>query len=144
MNEPISRVLMTGDTVGGVWNFTLELAEALGARDVEVILATFGGIPTETQRSEAAEIPNLTLLTSEWKLEWMGDPWGDIKDSGRWLLELEGEYTPDVVHLNSFGHGAVPWQAPEILTAHSCVASWWSAVKHEPLPQAWDRYRHEV
>lgn len=144
MNDSVQRVLMTGDTVGGVWTFTMELAEALGQRNVEVILAALGGIPSEAQQLEAAEINNLTLLTTNWKLEWMDDPWPDVEESGSWLLSLEKEFAPDVVHLNSFGHGALPWKTPVVLTAHSCVASWWSAVKHERLPQAWNRYQREV
>ncbi|MGI8742578.1 MAG: glycosyltransferase family 4 protein [Bryobacteraceae bacterium] len=131
---------MTGDTVGGVWNFTMELAEALGDQKVEVILAALGGEPSKAQRLEAAEIPTLTLLASDWKLEWMDSPWQDVEESGKWLLDLEKEYAPDVVHLNSFGHGALPWRTPVVLTAHSCMASWWSAVKHAPLPPAWNRY----
>src|SRR5262249_46488778 len=58
----MKRVLMTGDTVGGVWTFTLELAEALGRHGIEVGLAAMGGPPTAAQRSEAAGIPNLQLF----------------------------------------------------------------------------------
>lgn len=144
MNNAVRRVLMTGDTVGGVWNFTMELAEALREHDVQVVLAALGGMPSDGQWREAAEIPNLTVLASEWKLEWMEHPWPDVEASGRWLLDLEKECAPDVVHLNSFGHGALQWQTPVVLTAHSCVASWWSAVKGEALPRSWSRYRRQV
>src|SRR6184192_1933961 len=112
MTDSLRRVLMTGDTVGGVWTFTLELAEALASNNIEVILATMGGPPSE-------QVPNITLLANDWKLEWMPDPWHDIEESGKWLLDLEQRYAPDVVHLNSFGHGALPWQSPTVLTAHS-------------------------
>jgi glycogen(starch) synthase len=144
-SEPrIKRVLMTGDTVGGVWTFTLELAEGLAAHGIEVVLATFGAPPTADQTAEAAAIPNLCLLGSDFRLEWMEDPWRDVEASGRWILELEREYSPDVIHLNSFGHGALSWQAPTVLTAHSCVLSWWAAVKGTDLPAMWNRYRDEV
>jgi glycogen synthase len=139
--KKLRRVLMTGDTVGGVWTFTLELAEALGARNVEVVLAALGGRPSREQMAEAARIPNLCLLTSDFKLEWMDDPWRDVEESGQWLLALEREYGPDIVHLNSFGHGALPWKMPVILTAHSCVLSWWEAVRGGSAPASWDRYR---
>lgn len=140
----IRRVLMTGDTVGGVWTFTMELAEALGAHDVEVVLAALGGPPTLEQRLEACRIPNLDLLASDFKLEWMDDPWRDVAESGNWLLDLEEHYAPDVVHLNSFGHGALPWNAPLLVTAHSCVLSWWPAVKGCAAPESWGRYRDTV
>ena len=138
------RILMTGDTVGGVWTFTLELAEALGGRGIDVVLAAMGGEAAEAQRAEAARIPNLTLHSSSYKLEWMDDPWADVADSGCWLLDLESRYSPDLIHLNTLGHGALPWQSPVVLTAHSCVLSWWAAVKREPLDPAWDRYRREA
>jgi glycosyltransferase involved in cell wall biosynthesis len=137
----IRRVLMTADTVGGVWTFAMELAEALGSHGVRVVLAALGGPPSAAQRVEACRIPNLDLLASDFKLEWMLDPWRDVEESGRWLLDLEEQYAPDVVHLNSFGHGALKWSAPVVVTAHSCVLSWWSAVKGGEAPAEWARYR---
>ncbi len=140
----VSRVLMTGDTVGGVWTYALELAQALNAHGAEVILATMGALPTPEQSAEAERIPNLRLEASDYKLEWMDDPWDDVAESSEWLLDLDRQHKPDIVHLNSYGHGALPWRAPVVLTAHSCVLSWWAAVKHEPLPASWQRYRSEV
>ncbi len=135
---------MTGDVVGGVWTFTVELAAALGKHGIEVFLAAMGGAPSEWQRAEAQRVPNLTLVPGDFKLEWMDDPWSDVARSGEWLLELEGRFRPDLIHLNTYGHGALPWRRPVVLTAHSCVASWWRAVKGEPLPQSWERYRQTV
>jgi glycosyltransferase involved in cell wall biosynthesis len=140
----IKRILMTGDTVGGVWTYTMELAEALAAHGVEVMLAALGGPPSLEQRLEACRIANLELLASDFKLEWMDDPWRDVAESGRWLLDLEELYAPDVVHLNSFGHGALAWSTPVMVTAHSCVLSWWSAVKGCAAPESWNRYRETV
>jgi glycogen(starch) synthase len=140
----VKRVLMTGDTVGGVWTFTLDLAEALGEKGVDVILAAMGGPLTDAQREEAAAIPNLRLMDAPYKLEWMNDPWRDVEESGRWVLGLEERFSPDIVHLNTYGHGALRFSAPVLMTAHSCVLSWWAAVKHEPIPAQWTRYRYEV
>jgi glycogen synthase len=140
----LKRILMTGDTVGGVWTYTLELAEALGSHGVEVVLAALGGKPTTTQRGEAGRIPRLRLLTSEFKLEWMENPWEDLAASGQWLLQLEAQYEPDLIHLNSYGHGALAFQCPVVLTAHSCVLSWWEAVRRDAVPAEWERYRREV
>ncbi len=138
------RVLMTGDTVGGVWNFTLELAQGLARHEVEIILAAMGGPPAEAQRACAARISNLRLLESHFKLEWMPEPWNDVEEAGRWLLGLEQKFSPDLIHLNSYGHGALPWRAPTVLTAHSCVLSWWAAVRGGEAPEEWNRYRDLV
>ena len=82
------RVLMTADTVGGVWTYSLELARALAAQGARVVLATLGEAPDDAQRRDAAEVPGLRLVHGAWRLEWMEDPWADVEASGRWLLKL--------------------------------------------------------
>ena len=47
------RVLMTADTIGGVWQYAVDLARGLGEYGVDVTLATLGGEPSAAQRSEA-------------------------------------------------------------------------------------------
>ena len=143
-DSSVRRVLMTTDTVGGVWTFTLALAREFSLRGIEVVLAALGGEPSVHQLAEAKSVPSLCLLPSNFKLEWMRDPWDDVTESGKWLLSLERKHRPDVVHLNSFGHGALAWQSPSVLTAHSCVLSWWEAVKRESAPRDWDCYRNLV
>jgi glycogen(starch) synthase len=143
-NRTAERVLMTGDTIGGVWTFTLELAARLTKAGSEVCLATFGGHATASQRAEVAEIPGLTLHDRNLKLEWMQDPWSDVEESSRWLGDLAADYRPDIIHLNSYGAGDLRGVAPVLLTSHSCVGSWWSAVKRQPLPLEWARYRNTV
>jgi glycogen(starch) synthase len=142
--RPVHRILMTADTIGGVWTYALELAAALGREGTEVILATMGRPLTGQQQCEAAELPLLRLRESRFKLEWMDEPWDDLAEAGRWLLDLERAFAPDVVHLNGFVHAALPWTAPVMVVAHSCVLSWWRAVKQEPAPASWDQYREAV
>ena len=138
------RVLMTADTVGGVWTYALELARALAAHGVEVSLATMGAPLSREQREEAGRIPSLGVFRSDFKLEWMEDPWCDVNEAGEWLLHLEKRLRPDIVHLNGYAHGALPWNAPKLVVGHSCVLSWWMAVKGEAAPATWERYRFEV
>lgn len=138
------RILMTADGVGGVWPYALELIDALGAYEMEVVLATMGPALSRTQRQEAVERENLVLRESRFQLEWMQDPWEDVARAGDWLLELEREHAPDVIHLNGYVHAALPWGAPVLVVGHSCVTSWWRAVKGEPLPRAWNRYQEAV
>jgi glycosyltransferase involved in cell wall biosynthesis len=135
---------MTTDTVGGAWTFTAELARCLAERGFEIWLAALGGQPTGSQRQEIGRIPGLHLFSSDYKLEWMEDAWQDVAESGTWLLELARRCHPEVVHLNTFGHATLSWRVPVVLTAHSCVASWWKAVKRTDLPSFWDRYRRLV
>jgi len=138
------RVLMTADTVGGVWTYVLDLARALTRHEVCVDLATMGRLPDPAQRAEATAVPGLSLHSSDFALEWMPDPWDDVARAGDWLLGLERDLAPDVVHLNGYAHGQLPWHAPTVMAGHSCVLSWWRAVKGEDAPPEWDRYAHEV
>src|SRR4051812_39115421 len=98
------RILMTGDTVGGVWTFILELARHLASHGTEVCLATFGAEPTPAQLEEATAVAGLRLTCSPLKLEWMEDPWSDVEKSRRWLSYLAEAFQPDLVHLNTYAH----------------------------------------
>lgn len=138
------RVLMTADTVGGVWSHALDLIRALEPAGVQVALATMGASPTAAQREELRALANAVHFESRFKLEWMDEPWADVAAAGQWLLQIERDFAPDVVHLNGYAHGALPWQAPVLVAGHSCVLSWWKAVKQEEPPARWSRYRAAV
>lgn len=138
------KILMTADNLGGVWQYALALSEALARFEVEVALAVMGGPLSEAQREAAQKIPNLAVFESDYKLCWMEEPWEDVKAAGFWLLELASQVKPSLVHLNDYGHGALPWPAPVLMVGHSCVLSWWEAVREEPPPARWNRYRREV
>jgi glycogen synthase len=138
------RVLITADTLGGVWTYALELAQALARRDVRVALATMGAPLRADQRAQLRDPQAPRLYESSYKLEWMQGAWDDVARASDWLLAIEREYQPDIVHLNQFAFGALPFRAPTLVVAHSCVLSWWQAVHGEPAPVAWDRYRRKV
>lgn len=135
---------MSADTVGGVWTYALELARALAPRGAAVALATMGAPLSPAQRAEAEAAPNLSLFESAHKLEWMDDPWEEVAAAGEWLLGLERQLRPEVVHLNGYAHAALPWSAPTVVVGHSCVLSWWEAVKGEAAPARWGRYAEAV
>jgi glycosyltransferase involved in cell wall biosynthesis len=138
------KLLMTTDTIGGVWTYAIDLARALAAYRVEIALATMGAPLSPSQRRDVDACANVTLHESNFKLEWMDDPWGDVAAAGKWLLDLEQQVAPDLVHLNGYAHASLPFVAPIIVVAHSCVLSWWRAVKGETAPPSWNRYRDAV
>jgi glycogen synthase len=140
----IRRVLMTADAVGGVWTYALELARALGEMEIETHIATMGPLPKADQRAEAALIPTVTLYESNFRLEWMVEPWNDVSAAGDWLLNLSEKLRPDIVHLNGYCHASLDWRAPVIAVGHSCVLSWWRAVKEEHAPAQWRDYGFQV
>jgi glycogen(starch) synthase len=138
------RVLMTADTVGGVWTYALELARALSSSEVEILLATLGAPPSQSQLQAASRLQNIRVVSASFRLEWMTDPWDDVARAGDWLLDLEQEHAPDIVHLNGYVHAALPWAAPRVVVAHSCVLSWWRATRGGDAPEKWGRYAEAV
>lgn len=138
------HVFMTADTVGGVWNYALEMCAALACHKIHVSVATMGPAPTPRQRAELRHLRNVDLYESTFRLEWMDGAEQDFDKAGDWLLSLARRIEPDVIHLNGYSHAALRWNAPVIVVAHSCLLSWWAAVKRQPPPVEWEDYRRRV
>jgi glycosyltransferase involved in cell wall biosynthesis len=134
------KILISTDTVGGVLTYTTDLAAALEASGDEVVVATMG---PPLRRAQREALPG-RVHESDFRLEWMEDPWDDVAAAGAWLLRLEEDEQPDVVHLCSYAHGALPFKAPKVLVAHSDVLSWWRAIHGTEAPPSWNRYREET
>ena len=98
----------------------------------------------ESQRAALLAAGAVGVYDGGYALEWMAEPWAEVAAAGDWLLELAAQERPDVVHVNGYAHGALPWDVPCVVVGHSCVLSWWRAVHGEAAPGAWDRYRAAV
>lgn len=138
------RVLMTADTLGGVWNYALDLAEELGIYGIDVILATMGRPLNRQQRQSTHGISNLEIHESSYRLEWMDDPWRDVREAEQWLLELSEEVQPDLIHLNEYCYARLPWNRPKLIVAHSDVYSWFHWVKKQKPGMEWELYYKNV
>lgn len=138
------KILMTTDTIGGVWTYSVELIRGLEPNGVQVVLATMGAPLSPAQWEDVRHLSNVEVAESGYKLEWMEEPWEDVRRAGEWLMEIERDTLPDIIHLNGYAHGSLPWNAPVLVVGHSCVLSWWESVKGEPAPGEWERYRQEV
>ncbi len=146
------RLVMTTDTVGGVWTYTQELVKGLTGRGHEVVLVSFGRWPSEAQQRWAGRwmqhaSPSLfRFVPTDYKLEWMPDGHASFEASCTFLSSLIDRESPDLVHSNQFGYGSLPARVPKVVVAHSDVVSWWHA-RHgfAPPRSAWmDRYREIV
>jgi len=122
------RVLLTTDTVGGVWSYTRELATGLVRHGVEVTLVSFGHMPEPRQLSWTEGQRNLDFRPTGFKLEWMQDSAEDVALSSQYLLDIIRETRPDLLHFNQFCYGGLPVSLPKIVVAQSDVVSWWVAV----------------
>ena len=140
----MTRLLMTADTVGGVWTYALELADAIAPYDVETHLATMGRRLSAEQHAAVKQSAIVEVHESDYALEWEHDPWADVERAGTWLLDLERAVDPHVIHLNGYVHGALRWRSPVVVAGHSDVLSWWQAVHGEAAPEEWSTYRDRV
>lgn len=132
---PAPHVLLTADAVGGVWTFAVDLARGLARAGWGVTLAVLGPPPGEDQREEAASVPGLALLTPDLSLDWTAGSAAEILRSGTGLAEIAAAAGADLVHLHGPAFAAAgPFRVPTVATSHSCVATWWKAVRGGPLP----------
>lgn len=125
------HVLVTADTVGGVWTYARELVSGLVRRGVRVTLVSFGEIPTAQQTEWLETTRGVDFRATAFRLEWMQEARDDIEVSSEFLQSIVNEVKPDVLHLNQFAYGALDVDLPKIVVAHSDVVSWWVSVKGE-------------
>ena len=89
------HILITADTLGGVWTYTRELVTALVRRGDQVTLVSFGDIPTAAQTRWMDGLANIDYRPTAFKLEWMLDSEDDMKASSQYLEALIRESRPD-------------------------------------------------
>jgi glycogen(starch) synthase len=138
------HVLMTTDTVGGVFTYACELMEAMRPHGMTFTLATMGAPLRATQARTLAAMPNVEVFEAGYALEWMTDPWRDIDIAGDWLMALAQLVRPHLVHLNGYAHAALPFDLPVVVVAHSCVCSWHRAVRGKDAGPEWNEYRRRA
>jgi glycogen(starch) synthase len=132
------RVLLTTDTIGGVWTFTKELTAELLRLGHSVALVSFGSAPSQEQTDWCSAVG--TRYGSDFRneastapLEWM-DPNEDAYVDGELLLQrVADEFCPDLLHSNQFCFGRLPIRIPRLITAHSDVLSWGAACRPKGL-----------
>jgi glycogen synthase len=140
------HLLVTADTVGGVWTYTEELVSGLALRGHQITLISFGKLPSPDQTLWMSGLRGLDYRPTEFRLEWMQDAELDIVESMQYLCSVAREVKPDLLHVSQFAYGALPIDIPRVVVAHSDVLSWWSSVRGEDPPQTewFTWYRHIV
>lgn len=136
--SPPGRVLMTVDAVGGVWRYGVDAARGLAARGIDVLLAGLGPPPSDVQRAELDAIPGAELVWLEETLDWLVDEEQALDDLPAKLQALVCEASIDLVQLNAPTQAAgVSLPVPVVVMSHSCVVTWWQAVRAGELPPTW-------
>jgi glycosyltransferase involved in cell wall biosynthesis len=118
------RLMMTTDTVGGVWIYATTLARSLGLAGNEVQLVTLGPRPKPAQRETLWECRGVSLIETDLQLEWQDPAGADVCHAEVVLGAIADRFEPDLVHLNSFREAMFEWDVPTLVVAHSCVNSW--------------------
>lgn len=119
------RLLMTTDAVGGVWQYSLELAAALEA---EVTLAVLGPAPDAAQRT-AAKAAGVRLVETGLPLDWLSDGPAPVRAAGEAVARLARETGAEVVHLNSPALAVARFAQPVVAVNHGCLGTWWDAAR---------------
>ncbi len=119
------RVLMTADAVGGVWQYSLELAGALGA---EVALAVLGPAPDADQRA-AAQAAGVRLVETGLPLDWLSDGPQPVLAAGEAIARLARDMGADLVHLNAPALAVARFDRPVVAVNHGCLGTWWDAAR---------------
>ncbi|HEY1578228.1 MAG TPA: glycosyltransferase family 4 protein [Terracidiphilus sp.] len=145
------RVLMTTDTVGGVWTFTKELAIELLKNRCAVALVSLGRLPSPMQREwvdaqEARWGEQFLFRALNTPLEWMSENERAHSEAAPILLEVAEEFEAELLLSSQYCFGELEFRIPRVVVAHSDVLSWAEACRAEGLqPSSWlDRYRELV
>lgn len=138
------RILMTADSVGGVWDYSLELIRGLHEYlNASFLLVVFGQYPSQKQLAALERTPGVEMIHKDFKLEWMPECEIDVEHACDWLSRTATEYQPDLIHANSYSHACLSWK-PTLLVCHSSVCSWFHEVKSCSLPEEYSGYRKWV
>jgi glycosyltransferase involved in cell wall biosynthesis len=124
---PGTRLMMTADTVGGVWTFATGLARGLGDAGFEVLLVTLGPRPSAGQRATISGFCGVSLIETDLALEWQDPAGADMARARVVLKEIAERFRAHVIHVNGYREASYGWKTPTIVGAHSCVNSWAAA-----------------
>ncbi len=136
MRRAMTRILVTTDAVGGVWRYSMELCSAWAERGIDIVLAVLGPAASAAQRREAAAIPGLVLLETGLSLDWTAGDVQELEQVCEDLAAIARRQAVSSVHLHApalLGHA--DWPVPVVAVIHSCLLSWWQALRSGPPPE---------
>lgn len=140
-----SHLFMTADAQGGIWTYALDLARGLAPMGVRTTLALLGPEPTGAQMAPTRLVPGLTVLPTGVPLDAALTTPRDVEEASHLIASLAARVEPDLVQVNSAPLAAAgAFAAPLVVACHSCVATWWHAVKGTAPWPAEVRWRAEL
>lgn len=138
------KLLITTDAVGGVWSYSLDLARALGARGVEIVLTVLGPRPSEDKRAAVHDLQGVALIETDLALDWLCDGPDEVHRAAARIADLARAERVDLVHLHSPTlAGGAAYPVPVVAVTHGCVSTWWAAARSTPLDPHY-RWHHAL
>jgi glycosyltransferase involved in cell wall biosynthesis len=133
--------MITLDAVGGVWRYALDLASALHQEGIRCLLVGSGPAPEERHWAECRRAHAELVWTGE-PLDWLAKDESELEPVAGCLAQIAADRQIDLVHLNLPSQAVgFPAGLPLVVASHSCVGTWWEAVRGDELPQAWQWQR---
>jgi glycosyltransferase involved in cell wall biosynthesis len=133
LNTPL-HLLITTDAVGGVWTYTLDLARSLRQHGLTITIAALGPAPSRTQIAQA-DATGAALRIVDAPLDWLADDEAGVARASHAIAALARQVRADLIQTHSpafLAHAPMP--APTVSVVHSCVATWWYAVRGGDMP----------
>ena len=121
------RVLLTTDSVGGVWRYAVELSRGL-INHHDITLAVVGPPATKHQMSELPAA--VTLVQTGLPLDWLAEAPAYLDHASRTLAALDA----DMALLHAPAYLRHRWPVPVATVVHSCLTTWFAAVRGGPVP----------
>src|SRR5690606_20375940 len=138
------HILMTLDAVGGVWRYSLDLCRALAPHGVHFLLVGLGPEPSAGQWDEVRSLRNADVVWLDIPLDWQAENAAQLETLPGWLGELASRWQVDLMHLNLPSQAAgLEVGCPVLVASHSCLTTWWQAVRDRDLPEAW-RWNRDI
>ncbi len=139
------HILVTTDTLSGVWSYTRELVAGLIGRGTQVTLVSLGEIPLPQQTAWMENLQGLNYIPTAFRLDWMQEGECDLKDSFAYLTALVARDKARPAAFESRVLRQPSGYVPRIVVAHGDLISWWKAVHgREPDDSRWLTWYREV
>jgi glycosyltransferase involved in cell wall biosynthesis len=136
MSGPPPTLFITTDAVGGVWSYSVALARGMSRLGWRCVLAVLGPPPSVAQCHEIAGLAGCAVHLTQLPLEWTLSGRPELDRLTTELAAQAGEQRATTVHLHAPSLAACAWRVPVVAVAHSCMATWWDAVRGGPRPEA--------
>jgi glycosyltransferase involved in cell wall biosynthesis len=127
---------MTLDALGGVWRYGMDLAAGLADLGYDFVFAGLGPSPSSHQLAEAERLGEIVWLDAP--LDWTTEDEKALDRIPALLAELVASEGIDLVHLNLPSQAAgLDLPVPVLTVSHSCVVTWFAAMRGGGLPSGW-------